>query len=349
MKGYAGLDVSLEKTAVCVIDEQGTVVKERTVESSPEAIATMLAQAGVEIGRIGLEACPLSEWIYHGLAERGFPVVCMETRRLKAFLDGQINKTDRNDARGIAQAARVNLFRAVHVKSDASRRDRALLSARRLVMTQHRQIENHLRATFKLFGLKVGAVRRRDYAARAERLRDEVPELGPVVDSLLRMRALLLERLDALDQLIRATVQEDPVCRLLMTAPGVGPVVSLTFKTAMDVPGRFPQSRSVGAYLGLTPRRYQSGEQDRSGRISKIGDGGVRSALYEAANVLLRPRNRPSSLKTWGLAISRRRGRKRAVVAVARKLATILHRMWLNAEPFRMATGINADAGKVAA
>ena len=337
MIGYVGLDVSLETTAVCVIDERGEVLRERTVESSPRAVAGFLTEGEAEIVRIGLEACPLSEWIYHGLAERGLPVVCIETRRLKAFLDGQINKTDRNDARGIAQAVRVNLFRAVHVKSEASRRDRALLSARRLVVTQHRQVENHLRAMFKTFGLKVGVVRRKDFAARVEELRNGMPDMAPVIDGLLQMRALLLERLEALDALIRVIVREDPVCRLLMTAPGVGPVVSLTFKTAMDVPGRFSRSCAVGAYFGLTPRRYQSGEQDRSGRISKVGDGSVRAALFEAANVLLRPRTRPSLLKSWGMAISRRRGRKRAVVAVARKLATILHRMWVDGATFNWA------------
>jgi transposase len=335
MIAYVGLDLSLEATAVCMIDEQGKVLKERSVESSPEAVASLMVGSGFEIARVGLEACPLSEWIYQGLAERGFNVVCIETRRLKAFLDGQINKTDRNDARGIAQAVRVNLFQAVHVKSRASQRARALLSVRRLVVTQHRQVENQLRALFKSDGLKVGTVRRKDFAARVEVLRDEVPELAPIVDSLLQMRTLLLSRLDALDAMVRAIVREDPVCQLLMTAPGVGPLVSLTFKTAMDVPGRFRRSRAVGAYFGLTPRRYQSGEQDRSGRISKVGDGAVRAALYEAANVLLRPRTRRSTLKAWGMAISRRRGRKRAVVAVARRLATILHRMWMNAEAFK--------------
>lgn len=335
MKGYVGLDVSLGTTAICVVGEQGEVLREGTAESSPGAVMAFLASTGVAAVRVGLEACPLSEWIYHGLSERGVPVVCIETRRLKAFLVSQINKTDRNDARGIAQAVRVNLFQPVHMKSQASRRDRALLSVRRLVITQHRQVENHLRALFKTFGFKMGATNRKSFAVRAAQLRNEMPELGAVIDSLLRLREVLLDRLDVLDSSVREAAKSDPVCRLLMTAPGVGPVVSLTFKTAMDAPGRFRQSRVVGAYFGLTPRRYQSGEQDRSGHISKIGDGGARAALYEAANVLLRPRSKPSPLKAWGLALSRRRGRKRAVVAVARKLAAILHRMWMNGEAFR--------------
>lgn len=335
MKYYAGLDISLETTAICVLDPKGHVVREATVDSTPVALIAFLKTCGLRFERVALEACPLSEWLYESLASEGYPVVCLETRHLKGFLMSQINKTDRNDARGIAQAVRVNLFKPVHVKTKASRKRRALLSGRRLLGTQIRQLENHIRGTFKAFGLKVGAVSRKEFEARAMELTKEISDLQPLVDCLLDARRVLLDRFQAIDRTVARIAAADPVCRRLMTVPGVGPVVALTYRSAMDGPARFARSKNVGAYFGLTPRRYQSGEIDYSGRISKVGDQAVRSTLFEAANVLLRRSSRPCALKTWGMSLSRRRGRKKAVVAVARKLATLLHRLWMNGEAFR--------------
>lgn len=230
---------------------------------------------------------------------------------------------------------RVNLFKPVHVKTRTARRHRALLSARRLVVGEVRRIENHLRGTLKGFGLKAGATTRRSFDGRIRDLVAGEPNLELVADVLLEVRCRLLARLDDLDRNVLEVVRNDPVCHRLMTVPGIGPVTALTYRTAMDAPARFMKSTTVGAYFGLTPRRYQSGEVDHSGRISKVGDGMVRSALYEAATVLLRRSTRPSALKSWGLALGKRRGRKRAVVAVARKLAVLLHRLWTDNETFR--------------
>jgi len=335
MKYYAGLDISMEATSICIVDADGTVVREGTVDSTPETIIAFLKNGEVTLDRIGLEACPLSEWIFDGLAEQGCPVVCLETRHLKALLKSGINKTDRDDARGIAQVVRVNLFKPVHVKTRIARRYRALLSARRLVVAEVCRMENHLRGTLKAFGLKVGSTTRRTFDGRVRGLVIGEPGLELVADVLLDVRRWLLARLDDLDRRVLRIVRNDPVCRRLMTAPGIGPVTALTYRTAMDAPARFMKSRTVGAYFGLTPRRYQSGEIDHSGRISKVGDGTVRAALYEAATVLLRRNTRPSALKSWGLAIYKRRGRRKSVVAVVRKLAVILHRLWTGNETFR--------------
>lgn len=266
-------------------------------------------------------------------------MVCLETRHLKGFLKSQINKTDRNDARGIAQAVRVDLFRPVHVKTQASRKRRALLSGRRLLGDQIRQVENHFRGMFKAFGLKVGTVSRKGFEGRVAELVKDVPDLQRLVTCLLEVRRVLLTRFEVLDRAVTEIVGSDPICRRLMTVPGVGPVVALTYRSAMDAPARFARSRTVGAYFGLTPKRYQSGETDYSGRISKVGDRDVRCALFEAANVLLRRSTRPCALKTWGMGVSRRRGRKKSLVAVARKLAALLHRLWMSGEAFRWAAG----------
>ena len=335
MNCFAGLDISTAFTTVCIVDAEGGVVSEATVDSTPEAVTAFLDGAGVAIERIGLEACPLSEWLFESLAEGGYPVVCLETRHLQGLLKSGINKTDRNDARGIAQAVRVKLFRPVHVKTRSARECRAVLSARRLVVGEIRKVENHLRGTLKAFGLKTGKTSRRRFEARIRELVAGSSALAEIADGLLTVRRVLLDRLEAYDRKVLEIVRNDAVCHRLMTVPGVGPIVALSYRTAMDTPARFARSRNVGAYFGLTPRRYQSGEMDRSGRISKIGDGAVRAALYEAATVLLRRSTRPSALKSWGMRVAQRRGHKRAVIAVARKLAVILHHIWLGQDVFR--------------
>ena len=228
----------------------------------------------------------------------------------------------------------------MHVKTQASRKRRALLSGRRLLVGQIRQVENHLRGMFKTFGLKVGAVSRKGFEARAVKLAQDVPDLQALVRCLLEARRELLARFEILDRAVTQVASSDPVCRQLMTVPGLGPVVALTYRGAMDAPARFARSKTVGAYFGLTPKRYQSGEIDHSGRISKVGDREVRSTLFEAANVLLRRSTRPCVLKSWGMGLSRRRGRKRAAVAVARKLAAILHRLWMTGEAFRWSAAV---------
>ncbi len=335
MKYFAGLDVSLEETSVCVVDERGEVVSEAKVASEAEAIACYLSSRGVELTRVGLEAGPLSSWLHTGLVDAGLPALCIETRRAKAALSAMINKTDRNDARGIAQIMRTGWYRAVHVKTRRSQELRMLLGMRRLLLNKLCDVQSGIRGSLRSFGLKLGKVGRRGFEARVRELLADEPVLGAIVEPLLKVRAVLQSEHETLDKMMLRAVRDDAVCRRLMTVPGVGPVTALTFRATVDVPARFAKSRSVGAHFGLTPRRFQSGEVDRNGRITKCGDALARYALYEAANVLLSRVTRPSALKAWALRVAKLHGRKKAKVALARRLAVILHRMWMDGSEFR--------------
>lgn len=335
MDYFVGLDVSVRTTSICVMNESGAVVREGKVESEPEAIAKFLAEPHRRYVRVGIEAGPLCQWLYAGLAKAGLPVICIETRHAQAVLSAQVNKTDRNDARGIAQMMRVNLYRPVHVKTLASQQIRILLSGRRFLQAKLLDVENSMRGLLRNFGLKVGVVTRVRYEERIRELINESPALAAVVEPMLVVRRTLREQYSRLHRQMLILARADDDCRLLMTAPGVGPLVALTYRAAIDEPARFRQSRAVGAHFGLAPRTHQSGELDRRGRITKNGDETLRSALFEASLVLMRPSTKPSALKAWGLRVAKRRGMARALVAVARRLAVILHRMWVDRTEFR--------------
>ena len=335
MSLYAGLDISVKTTAVCVVNGNGQVLLETVVESSPDAIADRLRELGQPPERIGLEAGPLSQWIYAGLIDIGLAPVCVETRHMHAVLSARINKTDRNDARGIAQMMRVGLFKAVHVKTPASQHRRLLLTSRKLLQRKVYDIENDLRGSLRNFGLKVGVVGAVKFEDRIRELVADHPVVAAIVGPLLEARAVLRIQFAKLHRMLLELVRTDPICRRLMSAPGVGPIVALTFRTCVDNPARFSRSKCVGAHYGLTPRLYQSGEIARTGRISRCGDLMLRSSLYEAALVVLTGPGRWNSLKAWGIAVARRRGMQKAIVAVARKLAIVLHRMWRDNTDFR--------------
>jgi transposase len=335
MKHYVGLDVSVKETSVCIIDAAGKTIREVKVPTEPKAILAVLANDAFSIERIGLEAGPLSQWLYSGLVEAGLPVICVETRHMKAVLSAQLNKSDRNDARGIAQMIRVGLYRPVHVKTLASQKRRMLLTSRQLLQAKAFDIENDLRGTLRNFGLKVGMVGTAKFEARIRDLVADQPDLAIITEPLLIARRVLREQIGVLHRLLLALVRDDKVCRRLMTMPGVGPIVALTFRATVDLPARFKNSKAVGAVFGLTPRRHQSGEIDRMGRISKCGDAMMRAVLYEAAQSMLTRTKKWSSLKAWGMKVARHRGMKRAIVAVARRMAVIMHRMWADGTEFR--------------
>lgn len=328
MTVYVGLDLSQYETSICIIDADGAIIEETTAATEPDAIIAALASHRGAAKRIGLEACPLAEWLFEGLSAAGWPVVCLESRRLKAALSGAINKTDRNDARGIAQVARIGLYRSVHVKSRRSQELRFLLKARKSVLDRIQDAENELRSMLKTFGLRIGPTTRRSFADRVRTLLADQPALKTVAATLLKVRATLRAAFDKLHRMVLSVVREDEACRRFMTVPGVGPITALTFTTTVDAPARFTRARSIGAYLGMTPRIYQSGEIARSGRISKIGDRDARTALFEAANALLTRTKRWSKLKAWGMRVAKRSCLKVAKVAVARKLAALLLSMW---------------------
>ena len=331
---FAGLDVSLEETAICVVDGAGRIVREGRVGSEPETLGAFFRPSGMAMERVGLEACSLTVWLQQGLSAEGIPAICIEARQAKAAMGAMPNKTDRNDARGIAQIMRTGWFRAVHVKSASCRSWRALLTARRALLNKRRDIENGIRALLREGGLKVGTPSRKNFAARVRELVAGDQVLTALSESLLSVIEVMTREIERLTKRVLDEVRTEPTCRRLMTVPGVGPLTALAFRATIDRPDRFRKSRDVGGHLGLTPRSYQSGETDIQGRISRCGDELARTALYEAAHSLLIRDTRWSALRVWGLSVAKRRGIARARVAVARKLAVILHRMWVDGSVF---------------
>jgi transposase len=336
---YAGIDVSLEYSSVCVVDVNGKIVREDKVASEPEALIAWFGSLGYQLARIGLEAGPLSQWLYAGMTKAGLAVELLETRHVRDAFKAMPVKSDRNDARGIAQLMRLGWFRPVHCKSLGAQETRAMLTARKLVQSKLRDIENSLRGILRGFGLKVGKTTARRFAGRIRELVAGHPNLETIAQALLAVHAVLLREFNAFEKRVLSLARADAKARLLMSTPAVGPIVALTYASAVDDPGRFKSSKQAGAHFGLTPKKYQSGETDYSGRISKIGDAAVREALYLAAHVMLtKPVKGCSELKAWAMRIARRAGHNKAKVALARKLAVIMHRMLADGTPFNPTT-----------
>jgi len=338
MKRYVGLDVSQKTTAICVVDDEGRTLAEGVTATEPDAIAAFVRRRAPDAVRIGMETGPLAIWLWNELRALELPMVCMDARHANAGLKVMLAKTDRNDAAGIAQLVRTGWFRQVHLKAEASHAVRAELATRTLLVRMRCDLENQIRGVLKTFGLVVGKSPSRLVKRAHELVADELaekPDFASLVESLLAMRADVVERIAAIDAKLRARARTTPVCRRFMTVPGVGPITALAVWAGIDDAARFARPEDVGAYFGLTPRRYASGEVNRSGRITKRGDGTVRTLLYEAANVLLVKITRSCALREWGLAIAKRSGFKKAKVAVARKLAVLLHRLWRDGTEFR--------------
>ncbi|MGX5832046.1 IS110 family RNA-guided transposase [Mesorhizobium sp. 43Arga] len=336
MKHYAGLDVSVKETSVCVVDESGKLCREWKVVSHPDDLIAILGDPAFSLDRVGLEAGPLSQWLFEGLAKAGFPVFCIETRHTKAFLDAlQQNKSDRNDARGIAHMMRVGLFKDVHVKTLTSQKRRALLIARSLLQEKAIDLENEMRGLLRNFGLKVGQTSGGTFEKRILEVVQHDAELAEIMEPLLAGRRKLREGLARLEKRVRCVAKHDDVCRRLMTIPGVGPIVALAYVSTVDIPGRFRHSRAVGAVLGLTPVLNQSGEVSRVGHVSLRGDAMMRKLLYEAAQSMMTRVVKWFWLKAWAMNIAKRHGSKKAKVALARRLAVVMHRMWVDGSEFR--------------
>ena len=333
MEVYIGLDVSLASTAICVLGEKGKVVTEEQVASAPDSLISFLRELPHAIAAIGLEAGPLSNWLHKGLTDAGFEAVLMETRQVKSALKAMRIKTDRRDAEGMARLLQMGWFRPVHRKTVSSQEMRALLTSRRSVKNAIIDMELSLRAVLRNFGLKIGAVSKGRWEDRVRELVAGNAMLEAAVAPILSARAALRRELAGLEKLVRNLAVDDPVSRLLMTVPGVGPVVALTFKSAIDDPGRFRRSKDIGPWVGLTPGRNQSGERDIVGAITKAGDAGLRTALYQAATVMLAC-GAHNWLKAWALRLAVLRGRKRATVALARRIGVVLHRMWRDGTEF---------------
>jgi len=342
MEYYAGIDVSLKESSVCVVDTAGKVVREVKVASEPEALVRYFDELGLPVGCIGLEAGPLSQWLHGGLMAAGRDAVLLETRHVKAALSAMTVKTDRKDARGIAQLLRMGWYRPVHAKSAPCKDTRALLAGRKLLQGKLLDVELSIRGILRGYGLKVGEVSRGRFEARVRELTAGHAILETVIGAMLAARMALWNEFTRLHREMLKIARADRVCRRLMSAPGVGALVALTYRSAVDDPSRFEKSSAIGAYFGLTPKKYQSGETDRDGGVSKVGDGMVRTALFEAAHIMLTRAVRFSSLKRWALGVAQRRGMKRAKVALARKLGVVLHRMWVEATEFRWSNAVPA-------
>jgi transposase len=307
------------------------------IDSEPGAFIAFLQELPWPIEAIGLEAGPLSQWLHRGLGEAGFELILMETRQVKAVLKAMPVKTDRRDAEGIARLLRMGWFRPVHCKSVSAQEMRALLSARKAVQKAVLDIEQSLRGVLRNVGMKIGPVGKGKgrYEARVRELVAGNSALEAAASAILDARMMLRGELSALDRRVLELARQDEACRLMMTMPGVGAVVALTVRAAIDDPARFRSSRDVGPWVGLTPRREQSGERDIVGRITKAGDAALRTALFNAATVLMH-HGKPCWLRAWGMQVARRRGQKRATVAVARRIGVVLHRMWMDGTEFRM-------------
>lgn len=342
MSIFAGLDVSDKTTHICVVDAEGAVLRRDVVATDPDVLAKWLKKHCRDedggLVRVVLETGPLSTFLYHGLIERAVPVICICARHAKKALSARVNKSDVNDAESLAQLCRTGWFKPVHMKAGATHIDRAALKVRQQLITSRNAFANQLRGMLKLFGLRMGTVttpaKRRE---RLDALFSQRPDLSAVFAPLIEGIEALEGQLAISAKLLDARAAADPVCQRLMTVPGVGRMTALAFKASIEDPGRFAKSSDVGAYAGLVPKRNQSGERDFKGYITKAGDAMLRHALYEAANSILARLRRPCALQIWGKRIAEAKGPKRARVAVARKLAALLHKLWLTETAFRWA------------
>jgi transposase len=335
MKHFVGLDVSMRNTSICIVNEQGKIIHESEVKSDPHALADAIEKTGLKIGLVGFESGALSHYLTQGFKERALPAVCMDARKMSAILSVRVNKTDKNDARGIADALRTGMFTRVHEKPQEAIDRGAVLSMRRCLVNQRTDIKNHIRGILKTYGIRLGAVGPTKFNEAVNRRIQELNHLvRQTMKATLEIFDALTQKITQLDQELLKIANQDKEASLLMTAQGIGPITALTYKAEIFDPTRFPNSRTVGAYLGMTPTQHSSGETKKQGRISKCGSTELRSLLTEAGVVILTRSQKWSKLKAWGLKLMRKKGLKKASLAVGRKLAVIMHRMLLEQKEF---------------
>ena len=331
---YVGLDVSSKLTSICVIDDHGNIIWRGQCASEPDTIAAAVRQHAPLAVRVGLETGLLSNFLTRTLKARHIPVICLDARHAKAALRMQINKTDANDAFGLAQIVRTGWFREIAVKSMDAQTLRLLLVARAQLVSQRQATANTIRGLARAFGHVIRRGAGAPFAGRVREVCADNPVLSAIIEPMLTVWESQREQMRFLDDQLIRRAKGDPVARRLMSIPAVGVIVALAFKAVIDTPERFRKACTVGAYLGLTPRRHQSGEVDRAGHISRCGDGLLRTYLYQAANAMLTRKVGDNSLRRWGKALAARIGLKRATVAVARKLAVIMVCLWKRDQDF---------------
>lgn len=337
MKYYTGLDISMKETAVCIVDEAGKIVKEGFVPTDPLAITLFLQKTGLAITKVALESGCLSHWLIEELRNLNVPAICVDSRHIAAVLATTINKTDKNDARGIANALRCNMYREVHAKSRNSIEVNTLLVSRKAIVEQRTHLTNTIRGLLKAYGIRISLSATTNMFF--EYVRTKIAELAKLarigLEGLLKAAEELHSQVKAFDKLVKKLAEEDEQVNRLQTVPGIGPITAMNFKMEIDDPKRFQKSRSVGAYLGMTPRQYASGETQKQGRISKCGSRELRKLLREAGFVLITRSKKWSKLKAWGMKLMKKHGLAKAALAVGRKLAVIMHRMLITGEEFK--------------
>lgn len=336
MSYYVGLDVSLNTVFLCIVDEMGKVVREEELASTPEAIGIFLLGTGLKIKKIGLESGNLAHYLKKGLMEMKYEVVVMESRKMSAILAVTINKTDKNDARGITEALRVGHYKECVHRSDEALEIRTLLNGRGTLVNERTHLVSSIRGHLKVYGIKLGKGKDKSFKEQVE---ENISQLKAstqkTIQALLNTLETLEKEIKKLDKEVIELGKQDPDVKLLQTIDGVGPITALAFKAEMDNPERFKNSKDAGAYVGLTPTQYSSGETQRQGGISKRGSKRTRCLLVEAATSLLMRSKNWSKLKAWGMKLMKKKGNKKAIIAVARKLAVIMHRMLITKEAFK--------------
>ncbi|QYF49211.1 Transposase ISRhOegibbosus7 [Candidatus Rhabdochlamydia oedothoracis] len=335
MKHYIGLDVSMKRTFICVLNEQGKIVHEGSEKTDPDLLADYFSKRDFQEIVVGFESGCLSHYLVTGFRKRAIDPLCMDARKLSTILALKINKTDKNDARGIAEALRSGMYTRVHCKPQDSVEKSILLVSRRALIKQQTQLKNTVRGLLKSYGIRLGSVGSKRFSSVViKQIEKQEKSIVLSITSLLNTFDKVVEEVEKLDKEMLKLVSQDKEVQRLMTIPGVGPVTALTYKTEIFDPTRFNDSKSVGAYLGMTPKQYASGEVQRQGRISKCGSSELRSLLVEAGIVMLTRSKKWSKLKAWGLKIMRKKGMKKAALAVGRKLSVIMHKMLIEQKEF---------------
>ena len=335
MKYYAGLDVSMKETFVCIVDNNGKILVEGKTSTEPTAIAQYLNKVGVSLEKVALESGSLSHWLVTELQSQNVPVICIDSRHMSSMLAMNVNKTDTNDARGIANALRGGYVREVNIKSQYHVEVNILLQSRSILVQERTKLKNAIRGLIKTFGLKIATTGMTSFIKGVRKALQEVPsDVKLAIEGLLKAIESISEQIEGYEEQIEQIASEDQAAQLLMTIPGVGMLTALYFVTTLGDYSRFKNSRDVAAYLGLTPRQYSSGDVQRLGRISKCGSREARSMLVEAATVMLTRTKSWCRPKAWAMKLQRKKGFKKAAVALGRKLAVIMHRMLVSRKPF---------------
>lgn len=331
MKHYVGLDVSMKDTFICIVNERGENIYHGCVKTEPDLIAERIKKFQVVIDRVGIESGSISHWLADELKKRDLPAICIDARKMAAVLSVQVNKTDKNDSRGIAEAMRGGFFNEVTLKSKYALEVSTLMGCRRILIEQKVQLTNCIRGFLKTYGIRLRGTTDTNFSQKVrEAMLEEHCIANQGIEALLIQYEALYQNIKEQTSIVEKLAEKDPDVIRLKTIPGIGTITAMTFKAEVDDPKRFKNSRSVGAYFGMTPRQYSSGETKRLGRISKCGSVEIRTLLSEAAVVLLTRSKKWSRLRAWGLKIQRKHGFKKACTAIGRKLAVIMHRMWVD-------------------